>query len=227
LPTVVLRTQVRTLVGPKSVRPRLVGALAAGAAVATLAGCSTTLQGSPVSVYADPFKVAGMQAVDGPTGLREGISRDARKVQNTDDGRIDEISAQSVSDIEEYWADAFGEAFEGDFRPVDAIVSWDADGYAGNFCGEFTAGLVNAAFCPVDNTIGWDRGVLFPALRNAHGDMAITMVLAHEYGHSVQRQARLNRRQVSTLVAEQQADCFSGAYMRWVAEDNSTTFWSA
>ena len=83
---------------------------------------------------------------------------------------------------------------------------------------------MNAAFCPLDNTIGWDRGELLPALRRANGDMAITMVLAHEYGHSVQKQAKLNKRGTSMLVAEQQADCFAGSYMRWVAEGNSSRF---
>ena len=37
-----------------------------------MAACSTIVAGQPVSVFADPFKVAGMRAVDGPTGLRPG-----------------------------------------------------------------------------------------------------------------------------------------------------------
>ena len=50
------------------------------------------------------------------------------------------------------------------------------------------------------------------------------MVLAHEYGHAIQHQAKLNRKDTPTLVAEQQADCFAGVYMRWVAEGNSPRF---
>ena len=83
---------------------------------------------------------------------------------------------------------------------MSQLISWDADDYDGTFCEDDTYGLVNAAFCPLDNTIGWDRGVLLPALRRANGDMAITMVLAHEYGHSVQKQAKLNKRGTPTLV---------------------------
>lgn len=205
--------------------PRLGLGFAVGAAALLLAACSTTVSGAPVSVFADPFKVAGMRAVDGPTGLREDVHRDGRAVSESDGGEIDELAGQSVADVEQFWEGAFPEAFDGrSFQPVDAVISWDAEDYAGVFCGSDTYGLVNAAFCPIDNTIGWDRAVLLPALRQVHGDMAITMVLAHEYGHSVQQQARLNRRGTSTLVAEQQADCFSGAYMRWVAEDNSDRF---
>ncbi len=201
-----------------------VSTFAAAAAAVVLAGCSTVVAGEPVSVFADPFKVAGMRAVDGPTGLRPDAREQSREVADSDGGKIDQIAGASVSDIEQYWEGAFGEAFPGTFKPVSQLVSWDADDYEGTFCEEDTYGLVNAAFCPLDSSIGWDRGVLLPALRRANGDMAITMVLAHEYGHSVQKQARVNKRGTSVLVAEQQADCLAGSYMRWVAEGNSPRF---
>ena len=54
--------------------------------------------------------------------------------------------------------------------------------------------------------------------------MAITMVLAHEYGHAIAQMATLNPRGVPTLVAEQQADCLAGVYLRWVAEGKSPRF---
>ncbi|MCV7229949.1 neutral zinc metallopeptidase [Mycolicibacterium komossense] len=175
-------------------------------------------------MFADPFRVAGMQAVDGPTGLRPDAKPATRQVDGTDGGQIDHVGGEAVSDIEEFWATAYSQAFPGQFSPVDKVLSWDANGYDGVFCEEGTYGLVNAGFCPLDRSIGWDRGELFPALQRANGDMAITMVLAHEYGHSVQKQANLNKRGTPTLVREQQADCFAGVYMRWVAEGNSSRF---
>ncbi|MGY4712496.1 neutral zinc metallopeptidase [Mycolicibacterium sp. CBM1] len=206
-------------------RPRHPGRLLALAAVvALLAGCGTTVSGNAVSVFSDPFKVGGLQAVDGTSGLRSDAEKPTRNVEGTDDGKDDEIAAQSVSDLEAYWQGAYGDTFSGEFAPVEALVSWNSDDYDGTFCDESTAGLINAAFCEDDNTIGWDRGVLLPALRSANGDMAITMVLAHEYGHAIQKMAKLNKKGTPTLVAEQQADCFSGAYMRWVAEGNSPRF---
>jgi predicted metalloprotease len=54
--------------------------------------------------------------------------------------------------------------------------------------------------------------------------MGVTTVLAHEYGHAIQREAGLTKKGTPTLVSEQQADCFAGTYMRWVAEDNSPRF---
>jgi predicted metalloprotease len=206
-------------------RRLLVAAVIAPCAALLVAACSTTLQGKAVSVFDDPFHVAGMPATDGPTGLRDNAAAPSREVQGTDDGKVDELARQSVSDIEEYWSQVYGETFDGDFTPVEALISWDANGFDDTpFCGEDTYGLVNAAFCFDDNTIGWDRGDLLPSLRKAYGDMGVTMVLAHEYGHAVQHQAGLNNKKTPTLVSEQQADCFAGGYMRWVAEEKSPRF---
>jgi predicted metalloprotease len=189
------------------------------------AGCTTTLQGQAVSVFDDPFHVAGMPATDGPTGLRPDAHDPAREVEGTDDGEIDELARNAVSDIEEYWEGVYSGTFDGEFSPVKALVSWDANGFDDiSFCGDDTYGLVNAAFCYDDETIGWDRGELLPSLRKSYGDMGVTMVLAHEYGHAVQHQAGIRGEETPTLVSEQQADCFAGSYMRWVAEDNSPRF---
>lgn len=208
-------------------RRHLVGSLAA-VAVGTLllTSCATTLQGTPVSVFANPFSVAGMPAVNGPTGLRDDAEAPSREVENSDGGQIDELAGSAVSDIEEFWAAHYGETFDGEFSPVKELVSWDSTDYDDdvNFCGDSVLGLVNAGYCVDDNTIGWDRGELLPSLRDANGDMAVTMVLAHEYGHSVQQQAHLVTEQTPTLVGEQQADCLAGVYMRWVAEGSSPRF---
>lgn len=205
-------------------RRQLFGAGSA-AAMLLLAACTTTLHGRPVSVFDDPFRVAGMVATDGPTGLRLDADKPTRVVTDTDGGTIDHLAAAAISDIEEFWADAFPATFGGaPFTPIDALVSWDSHAYDGLFCGADTIGLVNAGYCVEENSIGWDRGDLMPALRAANGDMGVTLALAHEYGHAVQHLARMNERDTPVLVAEQQADCFAGAYMRWVAEGSSPRF---
>lgn len=198
--------------------------LAIAAAGAVVAGCGTTVTGHAVSVFADPFKVAGMPAGDGPSGLRDDAAAPTRDVIGTDGGQVDQLGRQAVSDLEQFWQGAYGEAFGGEFRPVAEVHSWDSGAYDGVFCGSDTAGLVNAGYCFDDRTIGWDRGELLPSLRNANGDMAVAMVLAHEYGHAIQHQADLVTPDTPTLVGEQQADCLAGAYMRWVAEDQSPRF---
>jgi hypothetical protein len=105
------------------------------------------------------------------------------------------------------------------------LISWDANGFDDiEFCGDTTYGIVNAGYCLDDHTIGWDRGEFLPALQQAHDDMGVAMVLAHEYGHAIQYQSGIADDDTATLVSEQQADCLAGAYMRWVAEDNSPRF---
>lgn len=202
----------------------LVGAAIATCTVLIGTACSTTLQGRAVSVFFDPFSVAGMPATDGPTGLRPNAEGPSREVEGTDDGDIDVLAASAISDIEEFWETAYPETFGNGFTPAKALISWDANGFDGEFCGMDTYGLVNAGFCYSDRTIGWDRGELLPGLQRAHGDMGVVMVLAHEYGHAIARQSDLSDDDTPTLVSEQQADCFSGVYMRWVAEDNSPRF---
>ncbi|MBI5337992.1 MAG: peptidase [Mycolicibacterium rufum] len=203
---------------------RLLGVTIGVCSLLIVAACSTTLQGNAVSVFDDPFKVAGLPATDGPTGLRPGAEGPSRDVDGGDGGDIDNLAASAVSDIEQYWETAYPETFDDGFTPVKALISWDANEFDGTFCDEDTYGLVNAAYCYTDKTIGWDRGELLPGLRRAHGDIGVAMVLAHEYGHAVSRAAGLSNDNTKTLVAEQQADCLGGAYMRWVAEDNSPRF---
>ncbi len=206
-------------------RRHLTGAAVAVCTTLLVASCATTVAGTAVSVFDDPFRVAGMPAVDGPTGLRPVAEEPSRDVENSDGGEIDELAAASISDIEDFWETAYGETFDDEFTPIKALISWDSGGFESQeFCGNDTYGLENAGFCVPDYTIGWDRGGLLPALRDNFGDIAVTNVLAHEYGHAILHQARLNKKNTPTLVPEQQADCFAGAYMRWVAEGNSPRF---
>ncbi|OBI84465.1 neutral zinc metallopeptidase [Mycobacterium sp. E740] len=206
-------------------RRHLLGALIALSSALLMTACTTLLHGRPVSVFADPFRVAGMPATDGPTGLRSDAEGPTRSVKGSDGSQTDQLARQAISDIEQFWQSAHPDAFNGEFKPVDEVFSWDANGFEGTgFCDTDTYGLVNAGFCETDNTIGWDRGELLPSLQQGHGDMGVTMVLAHEYGHSVQRQAGLVDDDTPTLVSEQQADCLAGAYMRWVAEGDSPRF---
>ena len=81
----------------------LVGAVIAVSSALLVTSCSTTLQGNAVSVFDDPFSVAGMPATDGASGLRPVPEDPTRDVLGTDDGEMDELGRQAISDIEEFW----------------------------------------------------------------------------------------------------------------------------
>jgi predicted metalloprotease len=204
---------------------RLFTAAVAAIAILGIGGCTNLLAGKPVSVFADPFRVAGLPATDGPSGLRPDAAAPSRQVQDGDGGKEDELAVQSVSDIEEFWDEAYRKPLVGAFQPASALVSWDSREYGTQqFCGNDTHDFANAVYCWQNNKIGWDRGRLLPMLRMTFGDISIPLVLGHEYGHAVQRRAQLAGSATPSLVAEQQADCFAGVYMRWLAEGKSPRF---
>ncbi|MFC7450950.1 metallopeptidase [Rhodococcus daqingensis] len=197
------------------------------ALLALLAGCSSTIDGRAVSIYDNPFTVAGLPATSGPSGPRDGVPASSLPVRGADGSEADVLATNSVEDISAFWQAEYPRVFSGDFTPVKDLLSWDPDAdraQAPTFCGDSTHGFANAGYCTRDGSIGWDRTVLLPSLIDAFGPMAVVMVMAHEYGHAVQYTSGLGGDDDLTLVLEQQADCFAGAYMRHVAEGRSEHF---
>ena len=66
----------------------------------------------------------------------------------------------------------------------------------------------NAYYCPADDGIVYDTGVLVPVLLDHYGTAGLTASLAHEFGHAVA--ARLGAPD-RPLFRELQADCLAGA----------------
>ncbi|QLY33454.1 metallopeptidase [Nocardia huaxiensis] len=175
----------------------------------------------------DPFEIEGMASATGPNGPREGVPDAELPVQGGDGGAMDQLVVNALADLQEFWTGEYPRNFPGSFTPPSLFVSWDATAprsQAVEFCRETTFELVNAAYCGLDESIGWDRGVLLPELQQKFGAIAVVMVMAHEYGHALQTQARLNGALTPNVVVEQQADCFEGVFLRHVAEGDSRHF---
>ena len=68
--------------------------------------------------------------------------------------------------------------------------------------------------------MAWDSQVLIPTLLSNFGPLLVGLVIAHEYGHAIQN--RLGLAQQPTIVLEQQADCFGGAWVGDVQAGHST-----
>lgn len=192
-------------------------------------GCSQpapmVVEGRGVSMRFDPNRVAGLPAAGGPSGPTVTPPSAAGRVANSDDGPIDRLAALAVEDIEEFWKANYGASLPGRFAPVAELISIDPRRDAPAVCGEQPADVdYNAFFCLRDNLIAWDRTDLLPAAEKYFGDMAVSGLLAHEYGHAIQHDSGLTDADTPTLVSEQQADCFAGVYLRWVAAGNSPRF---
>ncbi|WP_227983280.1 metallopeptidase [Nocardia spumae] len=199
---------------------------------AALAGCGSDAK-TPVAQEVaatgeNPWALSGA-APDrsGPSGPRPGVPDAPLRADNGDGGEMDRLALNTLSDLQDYWGSEYGKDFPGAFKPVDHFISWDANApkeQSVTFCRSSTYRVVNAAYCKIDKTVGWDRGKLLPLISDKYGKMAVVMVLAHEYGHSLQDQARLNGFFTPGIVLEQQADCFAGVFLRHVAEGGSAHF---
>ncbi|MCV7445136.1 peptidase [Mycobacterium paraense] len=204
---------------------RLKAAIACAGAVLVVAGCTTFVDGRALSMLNDPFRVGGIPATNGPSGIRPNAPSPTGKVLNTDNGPIDKLSLLSINDIEEYWKSVYSQSLKGTFVPVEKMVSYDSENPRSPIvCYNDTYKLVNAFFTGRCNLIAWDRTVFMAVAQRYFGDMSVNGVLAHEFGHALQQMAKLVTRKDPTIVREQQADCFAGVYLFWVADGKSPRF---
>ncbi|MFD7656898.1 neutral zinc metallopeptidase [Actinosynnema sp. NPDC059797] len=175
------------------------------------------------------------QVVPGRPLAGEGVTRgtvDPGFIRGTDGGPIDQLAATAITDINTYWEDAFPDAFGEPWQELEGgIYSVDtADPSAKPPpCTEKAADVEgNAFYCPSADAIAWDRAALLPVLQDRFGDAAVVIVLAHEWGHAVQNRMgitpeaeRREPRRFPTILTEAMADCFAGAFIKWVNDGKS------
>src|SRR5690606_11618026 len=199
----------------------LIGALGAAA-------CGSTTAGTPVGP--DVNKVGGMPVTHFESGLKPDAPQPDIAVENATDDQADKIAIATIADVSEYWSEVMPKEFGMEFDQVSGLRSYDSDSDSRQLCGRNVQGEMNAFYCPPDDAVAWDRGVLLPRLIKLYGDVAPITVLAHEYGHAVQH--RLGDKagipaegpEPKTIVLESQADCFTGSYFRWIVEGKSKYF---
>jgi predicted metalloprotease len=202
--------------------------LAAATSVVALliAGCSSsTTEGKAVSPLYDAFRAGGLPAEDGPSGVRDGAPVPEGDVADGDGGDIDKLALLAVNDVADFWEKNYSESLKGKFTPITKFRSYDSnDPSSPVICGSKTYNNPNASYCPSKKLMSWDRGELVPTGRQYFGETSIAALIGHEYGHAVQTMAKLVDQDTPGIVWEQQADCFSGVYIRWVAEGQSSRF---
>ncbi len=194
--------------------------------VLILSGCATTvLDGRAVSMLYDPQRAGGLPAHDGPSGPRPDAPAPASVADNSDGGPVDQLVLHAVDDLEEFWSQNWEGALTGTYTPVAGLVSYDASDPDGPVvCGNDLYELANAFYCFDDDVMAWDRSEFIPGAAKYFGDMGVVGVIAHEFGHAVQAKAHLVEKSTPVLVKEQQADCFAGVYLHWVASGQSPRF---
>jgi predicted metalloprotease len=155
----------------------------------------------------------------GPTATIDGRgdALDANDADEPAELDLDDV----LADVEQFWTDeyptTYGAAYEpleGGFHPFSSIDD-PPD------CGEpltYRDVAGNAYYCPVGDLIAWDEQGLLPKLEEQFGPLSIALVMAHEWGHAIQARANVSG---ATILLEQQADCFAGAWTARLAAGES------
>lgn len=186
-----------------------------------LTACTTTVAGVPTN---------GDTVVTEDPGGQGGV--DPSFVKNSDGGDIDRLAATVVTDVGQFWKDTFPTTFGEEWTDLDggyySVDTSDDDAKAPPCARRASDVEGNAFYCPTEDVIAWDRVALLPVLKERFGEAAVMFVLAHEMGHAVQRRTgltieeqRSNPEKYPTILIEAQADCYAGAFVRWVADGNA------
>jgi predicted metalloprotease len=211
----------------RDARGRLAVAVVSLVVLGLVSACAGAekIPGMPApSADIDPGNVAGLPVTDGPSGLRPGVATAVLPVRNAAGTEMDKLAVDAVSDISDFWTAALPRDFGRQFTPITTLVSFDANGTNVQVCRENSQGVENAFYCPVDDSVAWDRGTLLPVLSKMFGPMAVATVFAHEIGHAVQYRLDSVDHTTPTIVKEQQADCYAGSFIRWVADGHARHF---
>jgi predicted metalloprotease len=197
--------------------------LAVGALCVGCAGPEISGNAQPSGAN-DPNSVGGLPVTNGPSGLKPGVSPAKLTVQGTNHGQIDQLAEDALSDIFDYWSQEMPQNFGTTFTKPAKLISYDSTKDSFTDCGQNINAVENAFYCAGQNSVSWDRGALLPQLVQQFGPMAVVLVFAHEMGHFVQFHIGSVTQSTDTIIKEQQADCYAGAFMRWTAEGNAPHF---
>ncbi len=84
----------------------------------------------------------------------------------------------------------------------------------------------NAFYCPLDDSIVWDRSSthLLAVLGHTYGAVLVAAVFAHEFGHALESRLGILHKRLPTIVTESQADCAAGAFLGWALHGHAPHF---
>ncbi|MEP7204072.1 MAG: neutral zinc metallopeptidase [Ilumatobacteraceae bacterium] len=157
-----------------------------------------------------------------PIPVQQGIiDFGANKPERAYDGYL----TAAFSDIEAFWTEQFPVLYGTDFTPlaggIYAAYPGRAEAIPGCGTPETTFADVedNAFYCVDGDFMVYDDEKLLPQLVDDLGQSAVAVVLAHEFGHAVQ--FRADAFNEPTILKEQQADCFAGAWTAHVSRGES------
>jgi predicted metalloprotease len=140
----------------------------------------------------------------------------------------DKILKTSIQDIQDFWSEQMPAVYGVRYQvlPPSHVHAYTSktDMSSITDCARETGGTYkdykhNAFHCPLDMTVNYDNEDLFPGLYKKFGAFTLAQVLSHEWGHVIQTQTGTEF--PAPVLAEQQADCFAGAWFAHVDNGDS------
>lgn len=195
----------------RQVLRRAVVAAAAGSVLLT--GCSSTVVGTASS-----------------TNPVTDVSQEEFPITGATDSDIDRFARNAMADLYTFWEEAYPEFYGEEFTPLaGGIFSVNTEDIDYSLYPENTG--IGCARLPIDpeevegnaffhgacDVVAYDSALL-ARLGDEYGPFLGPAVMAHEMGHAMQFRFGGSD---STIVDETQADCFAGAWTRWVADGNA------
>lgn len=154
---------------------------------------------------------------------RTGVADAKVDIRGTDRGEIDKLAGNAIADIERFWTEQMPDVFGERYQKVKGFYSVDPNGSRPAPCTDDPSDIRgNAFYCPAQDIVAWDRKGLFPELRKRFGDFLVAMVLAHEWGHAIQKRTKLPSNR--TIVVEAQADCYAGSWTAYALKGGAPHF---
>ena len=125
------------------------------------------------------------------------------------------VNNSAVPSINQFWTEQFAAA-KLSYTPPRVIPYY---ALTQTPCGTAQPMKTGPFYCPQSNTIYYDAIFIAQRMRSASAavgqssEFAAVTIIAHEWGHAVQRQLGLRFR--TTIEMELQADALAGAFARW------------
>ncbi|MFJ2032036.1 neutral zinc metallopeptidase [Streptosporangium sp. NPDC087985] len=138
-------------------------------------------------------------------------------VRQADD--MDRDISAAVYVVNRYWSTHWSRFFTGRYSRPGVFGGYQRGVRKPPFCGAVRLTYDNAWYCSDDDYIAWDVDLMREGYR--FGDAWVYLVIAHEWGHAVQR--RLDASLVLRTY-ELQADCLAGAALYGAAADGLLRF---
>jgi predicted metalloprotease len=201
----------------KTASRTLAAVAAAALAAAALSGCISIRWGGG-SAAGTPTPTTAETATPEETP-DTGETPDTESSTTADDEALDEDTQTAIQVVDRFWSDHWSEFFTGEYESPTVYGYYDGrDPDSAPVCNGQPLEAGNAFYCVDSDELSWDVSLMRDGY--AAGDAFAYLVVAHEWGHSIQ--ARVD--DITTNAYELQADCLAAAALYGAVGDGTLAF---